>query len=660
MGTGMSSPRLAKKLLLIGWDGADWQIIKPLLARGEMPALQSLIEQGVMGNLASMRPMISPMLWTTMATGKSPYYHGIHGFSEPAPHSETGIRLVTSTSRKCKAFWNILTQSGIPNHVVSWFAGHPSEPINGICVSEQFAKATQPLEKGWPVPKGSVHPTNLSEQLGELRIHPGDFSLDDFRLFIPSINDYDAANDRNVRMLAVQLAECATNQAIATWIMENQNWEMVSVYFNTIDHLSHGFMYFHPPRMDHIPPAQFERYKECIDTTYRLHDMMLSRLLKLAGDDTTVMLVSDHGYQTGNRRPRLTPSEPTGPVVWHRPYGIFVLKGPHIRQDELVFGARILDVAPTVLTLLGLPIGADMQGVPLVQVFDHDVIPEVIPSWEEVPGEAGMHSGELQSDPQAEMVAFNQLVELGYVEPGLEDKQANMQKVADECHYNLGCSLMSNQRYAEAIELLEEVHQRQPKRLNVAFNLVECYQLAGRIDDCRKLIEFIAAGNCSDPGMEDKRLRVVPQTDLLRGLLELNVGETELALEYLLKAEQAMGPRHRGLSTNIGKAYLRLERFEDAGRAFEKALELDPDDPEAHFGMALVFLSMNRNQMAIDNLLRSVEIIYQQPAAHYYLGLAFTRVGNRDAAVRALEISLKQRPENPEASKLLSAICQAG
>jgi tetratricopeptide (TPR) repeat protein len=241
----------------------------------------------------------------------------------------------------------------------------------------------------------------------------------------------------------------------------------------------------------------------------------------------------------------------------------------------------------------------------------------------------------------------------------LEDKQANMQKVADECQYNLGCSLMSNHRYAEAIELLEAVHQRQPQRLNIAFNLAECYQLAGRIDDSRRLIEFIAAGNCSDPGMEDKRLRVVPQTDLLRGLLELNVGDTELALEYLLKAERAMGQRHRGLSTNIGKAYLQLKRFEDAGRAFEKALELDPDDPEAHFGQALVFLSMNRNQMAIDNLLRSLEMVYQQPAAHYYLGLAFTRVGNRDAAMRALEISLKQQPENPEASKLLSAICQA-
>lgn len=654
----MSEKRLTKKLLLIGWDGADWQIIKPLLERGEMPALQSLIEQGVMGNLASMRPMISPMLWTTMATGKSPAQHGIHGFSEPSPHSESGVRPVSSTSRRCKAFWNILTQAGIKNHVVSWFAGHPSEPINGVCVSELFAKATQPLSEGWPIPIGSVHPVEVSKQLGDLRVHPSDFSLDDFKHFIPEIKSYDAANDRNVRLMAIQLAECATNQAVTTWIMETQPWEMVSVYFNTIDHLSHGFMYYHPPRMAHIPPPLFERYKSCIDMTYRLHDMMLSRLLKLAGDDTTVMLVSDHGYQTGDRRPKLTPHEPAGPVVWHRPYGIVVIKGPNTRRDELLYGARILDVAPTVLSIFGLPIGADMEGKPLVQAFRETVEVETIPSWETVPGEAGMHTGEVQTDPLAELAAFNQLVELGYVEPGLEDKQATMKKVAEECQYNLGCSLMANQRYAEAIELLEGVHQSQPARLNVAFNLAECYQHAGRFDDCRRLIDFIAAGNCSEPGLEDKRLRVVPQTDLLRGVLELNQGNQELALEYLLKAEQAMG-RHRGLSTSIGKAYLELERYEDAGRAFERAIEIDPDDPEAHLGMAVVFLSMNNNQLAIENLLRSIGIIYHQPKAHYYLGLAYARIGRPDAAKRALEVSLNMRPGNPEAERLLSAISQA-
>ena len=593
-----------------------------------------------------------------MATGKSPERHGIHGFSEPAPHSESGVRLVSSTSRKCKAFWNILTQADIKNHVVGWFAGHPAEPINGVCISELYARVSQRLNDGWPIPQGSVHPTALAEQLADFRVHPEDFSLDDLKHFIPEIRNYDAANDRNVRMLAVQLAECATNQALTTWIMETQPWEMVSVYFNTIDHLSHGFMYYHPPRMEHIPPPLFERYKSCIDMTYRLHDMMLSRLLKLAGDDTTVMLVSDHGYQTGDRRPRLTPHEPAGPVVWHRPYGIVVLKGPHIRRDGLLYGARILDVTPTVLALFGLPVGADMEGKPLMQAFEGNIENATIASWEAVPGEAGLHTKEVQTDPQAELAAFNQLVELGYIEPGLEDKQANMQKVAEECQYNLGCSLMANRRYAEAIELLEGVHRSQPARLNVAFNLAECYQSAGRFEDCRKLIDFIAAGNCSEPGLEDKRLRVIPQTDLLRGLLELNQGNHELALEYLLKAERAMG-RHRGLSTSIGNAYLDLERYEDAGRAFERAIEVDPDDPEARLGMAIVFLSMNRNQLAVENLLHSIGILYHQPKAHYYLGLAYARLGRCDAAKSALEVSLHMRPGNPDAQRLLSSLSQA-
>ncbi|MEM9412835.1 MAG: alkaline phosphatase family protein, partial [Planctomycetota bacterium] len=114
--------RLAKKILLVGWDGADWQVILPLMENGQMPNLQKIVCEGVMGNLASMQPMISPMLWTTMATGKPPHRHGICGFTEPDPNSPTGRKVTGSTSRKCKAFWNILSQSNIPNHVVGWYA----------------------------------------------------------------------------------------------------------------------------------------------------------------------------------------------------------------------------------------------------------------------------------------------------------------------------------------------------------------------------------------------------------------------------------------------------------------------------------------------------------------------------------------------------------
>ncbi len=647
--------RLAQKLLLIGWDGADWQIIKPLLERGEMPALQSLIEQGVMGNFASMRPMISPMLWTSMATGKVPYLHGICGFTEPDPNSEKGARPVTSTSRKCKAFWNILTQSNIKNHVVGWFAGHPAEPINGVCVSELFAKPIHPVDQAWPIVAGSVHPRELSETLAELRIHPQDLSLDELEHFIPQVRSIDQTNDKNVRMLALQLAECATNQAATTWIMETQPWEMIAVYFNTIDHLCHGFMYFHPPRMEHIPEQAFALYKDVVNTTYKFHDMMLGRLLKLAGEETTVMIVSDHGYQTGHRRPILTPQEPSGPVAWHRPYGICVLKGPHIRRDELLFGGRILDVAPTVLTLFGLPIGEDMAGVPLVQAFDRDIVPEKIPSWEDVPGECGMHSGEIQSDPFAEMAAMNQLAELGYIDSLADDKQTTMRRAADEAQYNLGCSLMWTGRYSEAVELLEAVHRNQPTRLAVAYNLADCYQRLERIEDCRNLIDHIAAGNCSDPGMEDKNIRVVPQVDLLRGLLELNSGNPDEAIKYLLAAEKAVG-KFAGLHRNIGNTYLRMNRWDDAARAFEKALDVDPDDPEAYHGMTVVCLSKNQDQLAVDNALRSIEILYHQPHAHFHLGLALSRLGKLHRAKQALQVSITMNPNNPDAQKLFSQL----
>ena len=66
-----------KKVLLIGWDGADWKIINPLIEAGEMPTLKNLIEEGVMGNIATLEPSFSPMLWTSIATGKRAYDHGI-------------------------------------------------------------------------------------------------------------------------------------------------------------------------------------------------------------------------------------------------------------------------------------------------------------------------------------------------------------------------------------------------------------------------------------------------------------------------------------------------------------------------------------------------------------------------------------------------------
>ena len=125
-----------KKVLLIGWDAADWKVINPLMDAGRMPFLQSVVERGVMGNLATLHPVLSPMLWTSIATGKRPYDHGILGFTEPTPDG-SAVQPVSSLSRNTKAIWNILNQQGYTSNVVGWWPSHPVESIRGAMVSNQ-------------------------------------------------------------------------------------------------------------------------------------------------------------------------------------------------------------------------------------------------------------------------------------------------------------------------------------------------------------------------------------------------------------------------------------------------------------------------------------------------------------------------------------------
>ena len=100
------------------------------------------------------------MLWTTIATGKRPFKHGVHGFSEPTPDGK-GVQPVTNLSRKTKLIWNILSQSSLSSNVVGWWPSHPAEPIQGYMVSNHFQRATGPPEQHWPTPPGAADVLSL-------------------------------------------------------------------------------------------------------------------------------------------------------------------------------------------------------------------------------------------------------------------------------------------------------------------------------------------------------------------------------------------------------------------------------------------------------------------------------------------------------------------
>jgi predicted AlkP superfamily phosphohydrolase/phosphomutase len=261
---------LAKKVLHVGWDAADWKIINPLLDHGLMSTLEKFVNNGVIGNLATIHPVLSPMLWNSIATGKRPDKHGILGFIEPDPRTG-GVRPTTSTSRKVKAIWNILTQRGYRTHVVGWFAGHPAEPINGIAVSDLYPYAVGPLEKGWPLAAATVHPPSRRETFAGLRMHPSDVTEAAILPWIPRAAEIDQEKDQRLESFAKILAENCSIHNAATWILENEPWDFLAVYYNGIDHFCHGFMHFHPPRMEGVSENLFEIYKDVVNGAYRFH-----------------------------------------------------------------------------------------------------------------------------------------------------------------------------------------------------------------------------------------------------------------------------------------------------------------------------------------------------------------------------------------------------
>lgn len=682
----MTKP-LAKKILLIGWDAADWKIINPLMDQGLMPTLEDFVNHGVMGNIATLRPILSPMLWNSIATGKRADKHGILGFMEPDPQTG-GVRPVTSTSRKVKALWNILTQRGYKAHVLGWFAGHPAEPINGISVSDLFPYAVAPIEKEWPLPPGAVYPESLRETFAKLRMHPAEVSEAAILPWIPRAGEIDQEKDKGLQSFAKILTENCSIHNAATWILQNEEWDFLAVYYNGIDHFCHGFMHFHPPQLPGIPDDKFEIYKDVVNGAYRFHDMMLDTLLQLAGPEATVILCSDHGFHSDHLRPLGIPNEPAGPAIQHRPFGIFCMKGEHIKQDERIYGATLLDVTPTVLTLYGLPVGEDMDGRVLVQAFEQT--PEItrIPSWENEAGECGMHPADLRMDPAAAEAVLQQFVALGYIQEPSKDQAKAVEVAVREQQYNLACMYLDSRRPQEAVPILEELWKKWPDQARFAQQLAQGYLSLRKRAEAKAILEDLIAnppkpaprekpaeapakaaqpagqveapapaqGAAEDSAADDKT-KPRPWADLLMGIIYFEEGDMDAALASLLKAE-SFDPRLPDLHLRIGEVYLRQRRSDDAERAFQRALDIDGDSPAAHLGLAMAHLRKRRNEEAAEQALQAVGLQHFLPLGHFYLGVALARLGHRERAALAFETSVSMLPGLLAAHRWLAALYQ--
>lgn len=675
---------MAPKVLLLGWDAADWKVIGPLMDAGRMPNLERLARSGVVGNLSTL----SPVLWTSIATGKRAHKHGIHGFSEPDPVSG-GVRPITNLGRSTKAIWNILQQNGLKSNVVGWWPSHPVEPISGVMVSNHYQQMVAPVDKPWPMRPGTVHPPHLIEPIADLRIHPADLEPEMLLPFIPRAAEIDQHKDFRLASVAKILAETASIHAAGTALIQLEPCDFMAIYFDGIDHFCHGFMKYHPPRLEWVNEDDYELYKEVVNAGYQFHDMMLGTYLQLIDDDTTVIIVSDHGFHPDHLRPREIPNEPAGPADEHRQFGIVAMMGPRLRRNEHLFGASLLDITPTILSLFDLPIGEDMDGKPLIGAFREPPALRWLPSWDAVKGDAGLHPAGVQSDPVDQHAAMQQLVELGYIDQPDEDVQKAAANTLRELRYNLARDRLDAGHLGDAITLFQQLWDDDPDEGRFGVHLFHAELALGRSDEAEATLERLIREKqrCSEEALatlqefsefiekegrktedlsdaENFRLNKLRQRAginhhtfaFLRGRLLAGQGRHEEALASFEQAREVQMHNRPSLLQQIAESHLALGQLEEAERAFNAIRAIDPINAASHLGLARVHSRRQQHAKALDQAIAAAGLLHHQPLAHVLCARSLAALGRRQEAITSLQVALAQNPIHPQAHRLMARL----
>lgn len=622
----------AKRVLLIGWDGADWKIASPLIDAGEMPQLANLVQHGASGPLASLPPFLSPMLWNSIATGKYADQHGITGFASADPQSGK-LRPMQSTQRRCKALWNILGEHGLKTHVVGWFASHPAENVTGVCITEAYPR---PVAKGaaWPTPVGSVHPPELADEFAELRVRPEDIAPEIIRLFIPRISEIDLARDRRPDQLAVRLAELYTVHNAAIAALDRDPCDFLGVYYHFIDWICHDFMEFHPPRRPRVNEREFEWYKDVVNSAYRLQDLLLRDLISHAGADSTVVLCSDHGFHSDARRPSRVPLVSAGIAIWHRAQGVVAAAGPGIARDVLIPGASVLDITPTVLHLLGLPAAQDMAGRVIASALAGSAPVRTLPSYETVAGPHPRPRHLHALDESQQHVLLEQFAVLGYVDLTENGVESAADRNERDTRWNLAITLRHAGKNEDAFALLDALHLERPEDPRYAFHLAMCQIHLGLLEEATATAETIVDFTPDNT-----------HAALLLAELATARGDPAAALSLL----DDVAPKHHhapdpALLAQRGSALLNTGRTLEAAAAFRAAADADPENPVAWLGFSRALLDSGHAADAETCARQAIALAPTMALAHLTLGRCLALQNKRRDALHACRRALELNP----------------
>ena len=614
------SPRPAggkPPVIWLGLDGLDWALLDRLAREGKMPNWSRLVNEGFTADLASFYPVLSPVIWTTAATGVGPDVHRVLDFQETDP--ATGAKLpVSGLSRAVPAVWNLASAAGRKVGVVGWWATHPAEEVDGFFVSD---RASPLLFEELPR-AGVAYPASITAGVEQLVTRDGAVADSELNRFIDvpaaeiaSARASGAGMENAIVALARILASTRVNHHVARELYDRYRPDLTALYLQGTDEIGHVFAPYVPPRLECTSEADFARYRRAVDVYYALADRILGQWMRRAKEDGATLVVhSDHGFKWGEDRTCARSSQNWATAAyWHRIDGVFAAWGARVRSSKTRAKMSVFDVAPTVLALLDLPADRRMTGKAATSAFE-GVAP---PARRDVFSTVSVRRVSSQPMSVAEASEYSKkLRALGYLTGSetqpLSPSGGDRPGMTEGAYNNLGVYLRENGGDLKAAETaLRKALELRPEYHSPIFNLAVLYRMKG----------------------EDAK-----------------------ALEWLFRSLDAgHAEPERTVADWVGE-YEQKNRNNSAIALLERATVKYPDNEPFARELALLRFRTRRDCPGAFGALSRFEAGTTDTDTLNALGLIQTCLGRQREAVALFERSLAMKPDQPAVVQSLTIV----
>ena len=598
-----SARGVAGRVAVFAIDGADWELLSELADDGRIPNIKALAQGGVTATMQSIQPTVSPLVWTTAATGLTPDRHGVIDFVD-----STRKRPADSFMRRSPAVWDIAEAFGRHAQVVNWWTAWP--PMPGGAVTYGTPVETVP---------NAISPPELAQRIAPLDVplstvqfaQVGRFLNITGREYEEAVNSGGPTHPVNVfRKL---LAKTWTDHRIALNLYQQQEPLLLMMNYQGTDAVNHLFAPYHPPYREGISQENFRRYWPTVANYYSEVDRLIGEWMRVLSDDTTVIIVSAHGFRWGKTRPRVQPIGRSS-LSDHRNNGVFIGYGNHVSANRGTHTMSIYDLVPAILAILGLPESDEMQGTFPAWLLNNvsPVTTVRVVSYDEffagrTIGGAGRNLQRYTENLQA----LGHLTDPNAQRPVFEDEEDGQDSPAapnpanwGQYAYfnNQGIELRKQGKLKEAVEAFQQAIDLNPTRptpyLNMSMTLFD-RQLYTAADDV-----FVMAVARGLPNAE--------QWFADFAALYRSRNMTSRAIGILYKGRQIF-PQSHVIAANLGSALLQAERYTEGLPELERALGLQPSSTLVLNNLGIFYAKQKQYARALDFWNRSLTIDPRQP-----------------------------------------------